>query len=382
MSQQRISQLQQTLLSGDGTTALAIARELAQTYPTAAEPVLYQALSHLRMGNPPQVLATLKPLLPHINRQPHVFYAALYALLAGNPSPSWPQVLAPLNQPETPILLAFLALTQQLAGAHLGNSPTVRSQLEARLNNLIPQLQNIPLSPRDDLEKADLSRALAIANAYANLLLSLPPAPESPAGLPTLWMLGDSHVLPAHGQQVVWQGQPHRIQGMLAMGVKWHHLKENAQNLQKTAALTQLSQIPNDAPLLISIGEIDTRPDEGIWPHARKTGQNPETLAQTTFSEGIAWLRQHHAGPLIISGTPYPQASRLQNLSPADKTAYTAFLTQANQTLCQIAHTHAHPFLDIFCLTQTEDWHLDGLHLRPEALPAAFVGHIRRPPLA
>lgn len=380
MSQQRIRELQQALLSGNGVAALPLAQSLAQTYPAAAEPVLYQALCHLQLGNPSKTLHILQPLLPHIAQQPHVFYAALYALLAANPSAEWPQALAPLNQPGMPLLLRFLALTQQLAGAHIADDPQTRSPLQTQLQEMIPHLANIPLAPRDELENRDLTRALTIANAYANLLLRLPAAPKAQPSLPTLWMLGDSHVLPAHGQTILFNNTPHRIKSLLAMGVKWHHLRHGTENLQKTALLTQLKHIPAAAPILISIGEIDTRPDEGIWPTARKNGQNAETLAQETFSAGLSWLRATRSSLLVLVGLPAPRPNQLENLSPAEKPAYLAFLKQADTILKNLAETNACGFLDIFSLTTADaSWHLDGLHLKPEALPAAFVRHFHPP---
>lgn len=128
----------------------------------------------------------------------------------------------------------------------------------------------------------------------------------------------------------------------------------------------------------MSVGEIDARANEGIWPLAQKTGKPATQLIEATVAGAIAFVQAHasHLGPIIWAGIPAPVSNR-QTPDPA----YAAMVTAFNQHLQQAAHAAKHGFLDLHDLTaqpdgfSNETWHLEDTHLQPTALPHAFQHH-------
>ena len=125
-----------------------------------------------------------------------------------------------------------------------------------------------------------------------------------------LLVFGESHSLNLNGLNVNVANKQYICESKFIMGIKMHHVANN--NLdERTASLkAHLLNISNFSDLMFCIGEIDTRPDEGIWPTSVKTGQPLVSIINITVRKFInnikGMLPDGHKGMVIIQGIPAP----------------------------------------------------------------------------
>jgi tetratricopeptide (TPR) repeat protein len=209
-----------------------------------------------------------------------------------------------------------------------------------------------------------------------------PGASRSDAAVRELHVLGESHSLvPAHAV-FPWLGHPVRGRSRLVKGVKMYHLATPADNGAKAALRAQLRAMPAQADLLVTVGEIDCRPDEGMWVAQRK-GQVPlEHVVDSTVDGYLGWLERELASmPLrtvTLQGVPAPTRA------PPERAPFLRMVHAANARLragCAARRWH---FLDVHAATADSEgaanarWHLDAVHLRPGFYMQADT-YLRRP---
>ncbi|MBC5765168.1 tetratricopeptide repeat protein [Ramlibacter albus] len=182
-----------------------------------------------------------------------------------------------------------------------------------------------------------------------------------PAGdFAPLYVIGESHSLvPAHAV-FPWVDGPVRAQPRLVQGVKMHHLGSKALNQWQAAIRAQLESVPADAQVLFTIGEIDCRPDEGIW-KAHKAGKGALAyLVKNTVAGYVEWVAANvGARKVTLQGVPEPRRS------PDD--AFLAMVADVNARLREACAARGWNFLDVHAATAGAQgkWHLDDFHLKP-----------------
>ena len=204
------------------------------------------------------------------------------------------------------------------------------------------------------------------------------PAPATPsAPLPTLVALGESHALTLANLCCPWAGRPVKALSSFVMGIKMHHLAHPDQHYQARAFLTHLERIKNHpVDLLICVGEIDTRPNEGLWKQATQKHQPLDQLIHSTVSGYIHTLQQALAGhgcrSITLQGIPAPGYPLEKQYNPGDAQAFLALFAPLNHALRQAASAQGWYFLDVYSATldqdtgqSNQDWHTDGFHLSP-----------------
>lgn len=197
----------------------------------------------------------------------------------------------------------------------------------------------------------------------------------SDPNLPALNVLGESHSLSPCHLCFNWHGQQVRGASRFAFGVKMHHLAKTGESLQRHYLREHLRHMP-DGPLLLTIGEIDCRPEEGIWPYARRTGQNPLDVLESTVSGYLraldALLAERPWPSITIQGVPAPGYTFTENRDPGDLPGFLHMVREANRLLREGTHQRGWGFLDVYSLTANAEgagngrYHLDGHHLKPE----------------
>lgn len=188
-------------------------------------------------------------------------------------------------------------------------------------------------------------------------------------------VIGDSHSLSPANVAFDWQG--HRVCGCshLVVGVKMHHLAQAGPNRYKYQVEGFLRGVAVDEPLLITIGEIDCRPYEGIWKAWRKKGVELEDVVNHTVDGYLAWLAGRVAetghGLVTLQGIPAPGYILLDGNGVADIPVFLGMIRAVNLRLQAGAAARGWHFLDVYSATVDESgfgngrWHLDGYHLQP-----------------
>jgi tetratricopeptide (TPR) repeat protein len=235
-------------------------------------------------------------------------------------------------------------------------------------------------------KQSQIARTAATLKAYFAMfqnLLGRYPLPAPADGLPRLWLVGDSHVVPPQGQQAPLEGVSHVLAAQLVMGCKLWHLAQPADNPRRANLAAQLAALPAGAACVVSLGEIDLRPTEGMWSVARRKDIPWAELITRTIPPAVAWLAARRGGRrLIIAGTPVPHRAQMARLPEEQRPEYRRFVAAANQALQAAALAQGLEFLDLQTFTgdgrggPNQALYLDDVHLVPAALPAALAGHL------
>lgn len=276
------------------------------------------------------------------------------------------------------------------------SAPATRAGLESAIRlALIGYLQNDRAAVGNLLRQAAAIGQLGEGSARAywgflGLLLSWwgrHPA-ETPAPERGLYVLGDSHVLSVHGARIDYRGQPHLGQALWVEGCKQWHLGKSERNSYQSQFEAFLAGVPAGSPVLVCVGEIDCRRDEGIFKSWQKnrTGSLHQRVETTVgnFITYLAALRQGCGLEITVAGVP--ASRRVADADPAEENAeFLAMLGHFNQVLAERTRAAGMGFLDLFALTNAGDgrsngaWHLDPIHLQPAAYGEAFARHLTLP---
>lgn len=192
-----------------------------------------------------------------------------------------------------------------------------------------------------------------------------------------LHVVGESHALSANYALVDWHdGRKLRCVSHWVPGCKQWHLANEQANRYKSALACILAQIPPGSDLMLCIGEIDARPEEGIWKTALKTGESVEVLTQRTVEGYLKFIDKLVAAKaginsITLQGVPAPGYPLEGRRDPGDKAGFLRMVHEFNQLLMAGAHARGWYFLDVYAATATVDgvgnerWHLDQTHLQP-----------------
>lgn len=193
---------------------------------------------------------------------------------------------------------------------------------------------------------------------------------------PLLYFLGESHSLsPAH-TVFEWQGTRMRGKTCFVMGIKMWHLASPQENFYKTALRLQLNRLPKYAALVLCVGEIDCRPNEGIWlQKSRSPTRSLAAIIDETVTGYLYWVNLEVASvqpiTVTIQGIPAPGYPLVGKRDPGDRAGFLAMIRAVNEALKTRALALGWQFLDIYSATRNDEGsgngahHLDGFHLKP-----------------
>ncbi len=192
-------------------------------------------------------------------------------------------------------------------------------------------------------------------------------------------IIGDSHNLSYTDTVITLNGIKHKVISHLIMGCKAWHLAKSGTNQYKTSFDCVIQQLPHGATAIISIGEIDCRPDEGIFPAHKKYQTDLKSSIESLVNNFVQHV-VNKAGEkelkLIFYGVPAPHCS-LSHLSGHDRRAFLQAVELFNSSLAKTAASEHCKFINIYQQTVTEDGvacdqhHIDAFHLYPDFLAHA-----------
>lgn len=188
--------------------------------------------------------------------------------------------------------------------------------------------------------------------------------------------MGESHCLPLKNLDFKWLGL---MEGAavcrFVRGIKMHHLKLNEQNIYTRVMRQYFERVDPGAHLLFTIGEIDCRPNEGIWSVHKKLGEQIEDLINKTVNEYLLWLKVNlgdfQFSSITIQGIPAPNYPLIfQNIE--DRSNFLNMIRSVNSQLKWGTLSNGWKFLDIYEASVNEigisnkKWHLDEYHISPD----------------
>ena len=237
----------------------------------------------------------------------------------------------------------------------------------------------LPIAGRDEPEH----RNGRIYRDYLARILAAQPAGTA-QDMPALYVIGESHALVTRGLAVAHAGAEWQCRPQWIPGCKQWHLAQAGENAFKQKFARTMAALPRGARVLLTIGEIDCRYNEGVLSAWKKRATVPlsSLVADTVggFVAHVAGLARAQELSVIVGGVPSPNGPALP-LVDDELRELAELIGLFNRELGAAAVAAGLDFLDIHALTDrgdglaTGEWHIDHYHLLPEAFREAFRRH-------
>jgi len=199
-----------------------------------------------------------------------------------------------------------------------------------------------------------------------------------------LYVVGESQSLSAHAVKVRYNGQDMQCMTEWIIGCKQWHLGNDKPNIYKYKFEAVMARLPRNSKILLRIGAIDCRHDEGIITAWKKRPEKSlDEVIQATidgFLRYVMAIAARYEHRIIIGGVAATNIS-LDILTKTDAEQFVNLIRLFNQTLKKRTLAEGMDFLDIYALTDrgdgisNGDWHIDNYHLVPGAMLEAFDKH-------
>lgn len=197
-----------------------------------------------------------------------------------------------------------------------------------------------------------------------------------------IYVVGESHSLTANELKIEFEDKTYNSASKWIIGCKQWHLANDKFNQYKFAFESTINQIPQGSLILLTIGEIDCRPDEGVLKALKKTvGQSIERHVRDlvhSYVEYVLDVVKTKKQRIILGGVPATNIP-LEKLHPEIAKKLLKVIIEMNLAIKNEAILNGLGFLDVYTLTDRGDgistgqWHIDDVHLKPNAINEAFV---------
>lgn len=192
----------------------------------------------------------------------------------------------------------------------------------------------------------------------------------------TLYVVGESHSLSLCNIKITMNCNDYIGASSIVLGVKMHHLKVGSDSYYSNIVGNALDNIPANGDIYLTIGEIDTRPEEGIWRFVNRTGANLEEVVEKTVAEYVDFIdftieQKKKLGTVYIQGVSAPNYNLDNRVDMFRKTEFLNMIFLVNKMLSKYTRSKGWFFVDVYNATlgdggvAKEGCHIDGYHLSP-----------------
>lgn len=198
-----------------------------------------------------------------------------------------------------------------------------------------------------------------------------------------LHVIGDSHSLCMSDLTLKWKDRPVIIKAWPIRGVKMFHLGSGTPPKYRQFMDWRLRTITKGSEILFSIGEIDSRPNEGIFAQAYKAGmanlKGFESITQATVREFIRFLRDelaevgHLSKNITLIGLPPIGYDIKKGLpSGASVNQFKLFNARVNEVMREHALAAGWSYIDLQAgasalnAAASQNSRIDDFHMHPE----------------
>jgi tetratricopeptide (TPR) repeat protein len=188
----------------------------------------------------------------------------------------------------------------------------------------------------------------------------------------TIYVVGESHCLPGANRTVKLMNESYCIKSRIIIGCKAWHLANGQLNEYKKIFKVIADSIPKDGTVILTIGEIDCRLNEGIIKFHKSTKSDLTNSINGLVHNYIRYIVENLDSSLrtiIISGVPCISETYKKRLSNKDITMLSTVIKAFNNCLKSVAISKGFKFLDVYTLTQEDpdNCFIDDNHLTSSA---------------
>lgn len=196
-----------------------------------------------------------------------------------------------------------------------------------------------------------------------------------------IFFVGDSHCLSPSETVIQYQGQFFRVLSTLIKGCKAWHLGRSESNQYKKSIELLFKALPAGSKIVVGMGEIDCRADEGILPAFLKKGLDYHTTIPGLVESYVQFttiLAKQYGHSLIFYGVPALNQQLHAGLDPEKATFLAEIIQIFNEELLLACQKTAREVLDVYGATKNKNniFHMDQHHLHPKTLGVLFESHL------
>lgn len=265
-----------------------------------------------------------------------------------------------VHQPDYPKAQIFLAICAWING----DWDCCRQYLDSAFNHFSKTAKSDDkfIEPYAQLLDKLLKYRNANSSEYAN-----------GKNLPVLYVVGDSHSLSLANTKVNFRGVEYLAKAKIIIGCKAWHLSNKERNQYKWSFRNHLQSLPIGASVVINIGEIDCRLNEGIIRKHKNSGNDLSESVSSLVSNYIDYVLEmclpRDIKPFVCN-IPL-QLMGDEKISAEDEKLQKTVVAKFNQSLVDNCGGRAIQILDVDALAKNDDgtprdeYHLDDFHLYP-----------------
>ena len=195
------------------------------------------------------------------------------------------------------------------------------------------------------------------------------------------YVIGESHSLESHGLNITIKDKDFFFKSKLIIGCMQWHLGNKSRNKYKIKFEEIFFKVPKSSSILLAIGEIDCRIDNGIMKYCSKfKKKNVNEVVTKTIENYLNYIEQCNKNCnhiIYLQGVPSPLIPQMF-FNNEEITKQIGIIKNFNEELKIQSKRKGFGFLDIYELTNRGDgisnevWHIDDFHISPDGILEAW----------
>lgn len=196
-----------------------------------------------------------------------------------------------------------------------------------------------------------------------------------------IFAIGDSHTLSMANAIISLNEKKMKVVSLPIRGIKMFHIGSKSPKKYNSYVAARLSSVPLESDLIFSVGEIDSRPNEGMFPLLyengndhfdncgslieKTVGQYTDELSQLIKKSGIS------PNSITLMGVPQPGYNIEKGLPKGSNVEkFLLFLDHVNETIKTHAYKKKWGFIDLGLATKPGNYddksgRIDTIHMSP-----------------
>ncbi len=188
-----------------------------------------------------------------------------------------------------------------------------------------------------------------------------------------IFIIGESHSLTLNGLVVNIANTRHVCEAKFIFGVKMFHLGVYKNPQYRQLFIERINSIGKNNKMLITIGEIDCRPSEGIWLEYSTNRSEMGIGIEKIVEEYFEFLRDILLGygDIYIQGIPFPKYEFKGKFFVDDIDLFLWMIEYVNKNIKEKCEESGWKFVDVYNGTKSkslkngENTHIDTIHINP-----------------
>ncbi|MGX9462896.1 tetratricopeptide repeat protein [Shewanella sp. A14] len=195
-----------------------------------------------------------------------------------------------------------------------------------------------------------------------------------------MYFISESHGLAPNQTSVQYKHQNYQINSLFIMGAKVIHFVTDEENKYQVSLVSLLQDLAPGSKVVVAFGEIDCRPDEGIYTYSLKSNRDYKDVIDDMLSKYVNALKSladSFGIEIILYGVPAPHPQSIEILPVSEQQRFKDVIAYYNLALAKLCQSVDMTLLDVYALTNQNgqsnlQHHIDVHHLSPATVPTLF----------